>query len=229
MDGRRGRFLLSRAAARQVRVAHCAGAARVAQLRHDQCVAAPRASRGRPLTPSPLLLVVAVPSWYDLKGLGDRDAEDCDGIDDTRAFLTAQVQAEIDSGLDPSRIVLSGFSQGGACSLYTGLQLDVTLGGILVKSGYLPRPAHVAGAVTDAAKRTPVLMLHGDDDPMVLLKWAEASRDAVKAMGVEVVDFKTYEGLQHSANIDELTDATGWLVERVGASKAGGAGGASAL
>uniref|UniRef100_A0A7S1C823 Phospholipase/carboxylesterase/thioesterase domain-containing protein n=1 Tax=Bicosoecida sp. CB-2014 TaxID=1486930 RepID=A0A7S1C823_9STRA len=187
-----------------------------------------------PTVPVTLNMGMHMPSWYDLRGLGDRDAESCDGIEDTRAFLAALVDEEIARGIPASRIVLAGFSQGGACSLYTGLQLGVTLGGILCKSGYLPCAGAVAEAVTDAAKRTPVLMLHGDDDPMVLPSWAEKSRAAIEAMGVESLGFKMYRGLQHSASIDELVDATAWLVERVGDGGAGdgdddaggGAGGA---
>ena len=88
------------------------------------------------------------------------------------------VEAEIKAGIPPSRIVLAGFSQGGALSLYTGLQYPSTLAGILVKSGYLPLQDSLK--LSDAAKDTPIQFLHGDEDPMVLPAWAKASFEHVK-------------------------------------------------
>lgn len=168
-----------------------------------------------PAQPVSLNMGMVMPSWYDLKGLSERDDEDCDGIELARNLMTTLFHEELAAGIPSTSIVFAGFSQGGAVALYSGLQLPHTLGGILVKSGYLPLSGSVAEAVTDEAKETPVQFLHGDSDPMVLPAWCEKSEAAVRAMGVKSVDKKVYAGLQHSASIEELIDATNWLAERL--------------
>ncbi|RHY30101.1 hypothetical protein DYB32_004611 [Aphanomyces invadans] len=103
------------------------------RLPHLKCVL-PTA----PTQPVTLNMGMAMPSWYDIRSLTDREGDPCSGIDASRERIENIIQAEIDGGISPSRIVLGGFSQGGAMSLYTGYQLDKALGGILVLSGYLP-------------------------------------------------------------------------------------------
>lgn len=146
----------------------------------------------------------------DLRGLGERDDEDCDGIDDSKVFLETLVEEQIAAGIPASRIVLAGFSQGGALSLYTGLQSDHTFAGILCKSGYLPRRTAVGAAVTSAAKETPIQLLHGDADPMVVPKWAQMTYDTVVELGF-TSDIKWYKGLEHGANLEEIADAITFL------------------
>merc|ERR1711920_752440 len=76
-----------------------------------------------------------MPSWYDIVGLDDRAPEDCVGIEDSRQSVLRMLEQEAkDIGYD--RCVLAGFSQGGAMSLYVGLQLSNRLGGIIAMSGY---------------------------------------------------------------------------------------------
>lgn len=82
-----------------------------------------------------------MPAWYDIKGLTDRDNEECPGIEESIGRIRQLIDAENAIGLPNSRIVLAGFSQGGAMALSTGLQLkkgSESLAGLLVMSGYLP-------------------------------------------------------------------------------------------
>ena len=130
-----------------------------------------------PIAPVTLNGGFEMPSWYDIKGDGDRFSEDCDGLDESRARISALIEEEMSaagSGVTADRIVVAGFSQGGALSLVSGLQCDHTLAGVLVMSGYL------AGAPTfelsAAARNVPVLHLHGDSDPMVKVEWARETR-----------------------------------------------------
>lgn len=81
---------------------------------------------------------MAMPSWYDITGLDHRANEKCDGIEESRQILVTLLQDEHARGIPYSRMVLGGFSQGGALSLYTGLQFPEPLAGIVVLSGYLP-------------------------------------------------------------------------------------------
>jgi lysophospholipase-2 len=111
-----------------------------------------------------------MPSWYDIVGLDERSNENCKGIAVSQARLAGILEKEhAATGLSYSRMVLAGFSQGGALSLFTGLQLEQKLAGIVVMSGYLPaakqcKPKHL---------NVPIWHGHGTQDPMVQLAMAE--------------------------------------------------------
>jgi lysophospholipase II len=151
-----------------------------------------------------------MPSWYDIQGLSDRFNEDCKGISDSRARISKLIEDEISSNIPAERIVVAGFSQGGALSLFTGLQFGTKLGGCLVMSGYL------AGApsfnLAQEAKDTPVLHLHGIADPMVKIEWArETKRRIAEDFNHSCYELKEYEGLGHSVSNEEMTDAREFL------------------
>ena len=115
------------------------------------------------------------------------------------------------SGVPSSRIVLAGFSQGGALSLFSGLTSTPPVAGIGVLSGYLPLSEEVKGTAPLSARGVPVWMGHGEDDEVVLLQWAEASHAALQEMGMESVQWNAYRHTAHEANPDELKDFAGWL------------------
>eukprot|EP00967_Tisochrysis_lutea_P023074 scaffold26384_cov36-Tisochrysis_lutea.AAC.2 len=79
--------------------------------------------------------------------------------------MLALIAQEVEAGIPPSRIVIGGFSQGGAVALYTGLQYSETLAGVLCLSGYLA--GEESFTLSPAAKDTPVGHFHGTDDPTV--------------------------------------------------------------
>jgi predicted esterase len=111
-----------------------------------------------PTRPVTLNMGMQMPAWYDLTGLGKRENEACDGLDDSRHSIMALVEAEIDAGIPADRILLGGFSQGGACSLYCALLAEVSLAGVVCMSGYLPRQG-AALASTQAGLQTPFVEL----------------------------------------------------------------------
>jgi lysophospholipase II len=105
---------------------------------------------------------MAMPSWYDITGLDERSNENCAGIHDSRKTIEAILEAEhTGNQLAYSRMVLMGFSQGGALSLFTGYQLSQKLAGIVALSAYLP----AASQFTIIHPDTPVLHCHGTADP----------------------------------------------------------------
>jgi len=154
-----------------------------------------------------------MPSWYDITSLaGDRATQPCTGINDSKAFVLRLVDAEVARGIPADRIVLAGFSQGAALSLYVGLTCGRKLGGIVSMSGYLPRSEALRGADLGAASRTPIRMHHGTDDNVVRLKWAQDSLVAIKALDPAVdAALVTYAGLPHSANAAELSAVAAFL------------------
>eukprot|EP00656_Telonema_subtile_P045853 TRINITY_DN52120_c0_g1_i1.p1 TRINITY_DN52120_c0_g1~~TRINITY_DN52120_c0_g1_i1.p1 ORF type:complete len:182 (+),score=44.85 TRINITY_DN52120_c0_g1_i1:137-682(+) len=90
-----------------------------------------------------------MPSWYDICGLDAREQENCEGIEDSRERIVGLIAEEVEAGVQHNRIVLGGFSQGAALSLYAGLQLQKPLAGVLAMSGYMPKPHVWVGGLTE--------------------------------------------------------------------------------
>ena len=160
----------------------------------------------------------AMPSWYDIKGLDDRSNENCDGIEESRQTVLDLIERErADHGLDYGDIFVGGFSQGGALSLYTGLQAPFTLGGVLCLSGYLPNVGEFKLSAKAKAGEVPVCIRHGAADQVVRLEMNLASRQRLQETGLpdSVVAYKEYPELEHSATEEELDDVAAWLGDRL--------------
>jgi len=153
---------------------------------------------------------MVMPSWYDIEGLSERALERADGIEDSKKTLVGLMKKENEIGITNERIILAGFSQGGALSLYTGLSIS-RLAGILCMSGYLPNHA---GVVCNLPLDTPILQCHGRADPMVPFRAATMTNDYLKDKGYSP-KLLAYAGLEHSANEEELQDVTKFLKETI--------------
>jgi len=152
---------------------------------------------------------MAMPSWYDIVGLDERSNENCAGIEESQARIAQILQKEHEAtGLPYSRMVLAGFSQGGALSLYTGLQLQNSLAGILVMSGYLPAASKMKISQTD----TPVWHGHGNMDPLVQYAMAEKTKSKLTEMGLKNYSLNSYP-ITHTVSPSELGDAMVFLKE----------------
>jgi len=153
-----------------------------------------------PTQPVTLNMGMAMPSWYDIEGLDERTNENCKGIETSHERIMNILKTEHNTtGLPYNRMVLSGFSQGGALALFSGLQMapEEKLAGILVMSGYL------AGAkqfkMSEAGKATPILHCHGTADPMV--QWGMAQKTHAMLTtdgGHSDYTLKPYEGMAHT-------------------------------
>ncbi len=113
-----------------------------------------------------------------------------------------------------ARIVLMGFSQGCAMTLMTGLRHGERLAGLVGLSGYLPLAALTAAERAPANAGVPIFMAHGREDPMIDMARAEASRDALRALGHEV-EWHDY-AMPHSVCMDEIVDLNRWLLHLLG-------------
>lgn len=141
-----------------------------------------------------------MPSWYDIKGLDERANEDCRGIEESRKRIEGILENEhASTGLPYSRMVLAGFSQGGALSLFTGLQLDQPLAGIVVLSGYLP----AAKKFQPKQFKVPVWHGHGSMDPMVQFSMAQKTKQRLTESGVEKYTLETFP-IPHSVSPEEI-------------------------
>lgn len=166
-----------------------------------------------PHIPVTLNAGMVMPAWYDIVAVGGA-REDERGIRASQAAVEALIAREVARGSDESRIVLAGFSQGGAIALQTGLRHSARLAGIMALSTYLPLAANVAAEASPANRDLPIFMAHGLHDPMITLARAEASRAALATAGYRV-EWKTYP-MPHSVCAEELADISEWLVGVLG-------------
>lgn len=124
------------------------------------------------------------------------------------------IKQEIDSGIDPSRIVVGGFSQGGAISLLTGLSHTPSLGGIVGLSTWLPLRSRFSkkgvsnSLLTEKAEKIPTFLAHGDADPVVRFSWGEKTKTLLKEeIGTKDLSWNVYRGLQHGAHPQEVSNS----------------------
>lgn len=148
-------------------------------------------------------------AWYDILGFSQGAAEDAPGIRASAVLADRFIAKEREAGIEANRIVLAGFSQGGAISLYAGLRQAETLAGILALSCYLPLRASLR-EVSGPGRQAPILMCHGRFDPVVALSLGETSRDLLRQHGCSV-EWKEYP-MQHQVCAHEIADISAWLV-----------------
>ena len=126
------------------------------------------------------------------------------------------IAEEIKNGIPSERIVLGGFSQGGAMSLLAGITNPTKLGGVFGLSCYLLLANKLKDMVPEDApnQKTPIFMGHGEADPLVKVQWGKDTAAKLESWGYDV-DFKTYKGLPHSAAPEEIDDLERWLKDRI--------------
>ena len=125
-------------------------------------------------------------AWYDIAMNDIARLPDEEGIRASQAAVEQLIAREIGRGMDASRIVLAGFSQGGAVALQTGLRHANRLAGIVALSTYLPLQESLEAEAASANRNTPIFMGHGTEDAIVPLRLAELSRTVLKNRGYEV-------------------------------------------
>ena len=158
---------------------------------------------------------MAMRAWYDILGFDRRAREDAAGIRASAAAVTELVDHEIERGMSSDRIVLAGFSQGGAIALHTALREPRPLAGVLALSTYLPLAATLASERSAANARLPLFMAHGTDDGVLPLQLAETSRGALEALGY-AVEWHAYP-MAHSVCMEEIGAIGAWLAALPGA------------
>ena len=152
-------------------------------------------------------------AWYDILSLGGLKQQDERGIRESQAIVHGFLEREIKGGIPAERIVLAGFSQGGAIALHTGLRYPKRLAGILALSTYLPLADKLAGEALADRRDTPILMCHGQHDPMLPMILGSSSRDVLMTAGYSV-EWREY-AMQHQVCGDEIDEIARWLKERL--------------
>ena len=150
-----------------------------------------------------------MPAWYDILGTDLVRREDASGIRASQRAVEALIAREVERGTPRTRIVLAGFSQGGAIALHAGLRQAEPLAGLIALSTYLPLGEVFAAERHAASGRVPIFMAHGTADPVVPIARGHASRDALKQLGADLT-WHEYP-MQHSVCGDEVRDIAAFL------------------
>jgi len=152
---------------------------------------------------------MAMRAWYDILGFDRQAKEDAAGIRASAAAVTELIERELARGIASNRIVLAGFSQGGAIALQTALREPRPLAGVLALSTYLPLAATLAAERSEANAGIPIFMAHGTADTVLPLSLAESSRRSLEGLGY-AVDWHAYS-MPHSVCVEEIGAIGAWL------------------
>jgi len=153
-------------------------------------------------------------AWYDIIAIDPNAPEDEAGICESAAAIGAFIHTEMEKGIPADRIVLAGFSQGGAMALYTALRQAESLAGLIAMSCYLPLPGKLASEESNANRGIPIFMAHGTFDPVVPFAFGETARDLLRADG-HAVEWHEYQ-MDHSVCQQEVADLRKWLLSVLG-------------
>lgn len=154
---------------------------------------------------------MAMPAWFDIYGLDERAAEDRKGFEESKARIDRIIQTEVDQGIEPQRIVVAGFSQGGAVALHTSLRSTHALGGCIALSTWLPLRDDYPAALSPTAQNLKILQVHGNEDMVVSYPWGEHSHKALSKIVSVPPKFVTIDGMGHSSDPDEIKEVKSFL------------------
>jgi phospholipase/carboxylesterase len=149
-------------------------------------------------------------AWYDIRTAEFVQREDEAGIRESARMVGELIEQERRRGMPPQRIVLAGFSQGGAIALHVGVRYPERLAGIVALSTYLPLTAGFTAEAHASNQTVPIFMAHGTEDPIIPLERGRLSADLLKKSGSDLL-WRTYE-MGHSVCMEEIGDIAAWLV-----------------
>ncbi|AWV06152.1 alpha/beta hydrolase [Marilutibacter maris] len=162
-----------------------------------------------PVRPVTINNGVPMRAWYDIRDMNLAQRADEAGVDQSVAQVEALIAREGERGVPPSRLLLAGFSQGGAVTLAAGLRREVPLAGLIALSTYLPMPERLRREATAQAASQPLFMAHGQFDPVVPFAGGQASAGALRELGFEI-DWHVYP-MAHQVCAEQIRDLGDWM------------------
>lgn len=152
-------------------------------------------------------------SWYDLYELSTNSREDEKGLWVAHEKIAELIEQEHLRGIPRNRIILGGFSQGGALALYTGLRYSHALAGIIALSTYLPLAKKLSEQANPAQEHIPIFIAHGTQDPVVPYAWGKLSDAYLKKQGYKV-EWHEYP-MAHQLCLPEIADIREWIIKQL--------------
>lgn len=168
-----------------------------------------------PVQPITINNGVPMRAWYDIVSAGFRSRADSAGVDASIVELELLIEREVARGIPAERILLAGFSQGGAVILSALLRRTRPLAGLIALSTYLPDPAKAAAARVADAISVPVFMAHGTQDPVIPVAIARDTAQTLENLGLPV-EWHTYT-MAHQVCAEEMHALGEWLEARFAA------------
>ena len=153
-------------------------------------------------------------AWYDLFGLKSNQPQDEAGIEASRAYIESLISQENQRGIANNKIILAGFSQGGASALHTAARQQQALAGVLALSTYLPLHAKLSTEKTIASLSTPIFMAHGSFDEVITLERCKASLAVLEENSYKI-DWHEY-AMAHSVCPQEINDIRTFILSILG-------------
>lgn len=148
-----------------------------------------------------------MPAWYDILEMSLERKIDLEQIQASAAEIRKLIERERERGIDPSRIVLAGFSQGGAVAYETALSYELPLAGLMTMSTYFATADTIDRS--EANQQLPVYIFHGTQDTMVPEVLGQQALETLTGMGYQV-EYKNYP-MPHSIHPDQIVDISNWL------------------
>lgn len=166
-----------------------------------------------PHIPVTLNMGMVMPAWYDIEDgdLGKRHDEA--GIRATAARIEALIEREKSRGVAAERLLLAGFSQGGAMALHVALRHPEPLAGVLALSTYMVLEDTIEDEASAAGRAHTCFMAHGQHDPMVPITRGRAAHESLARLGWQL-EWRDYP-MMHQVCMEEIAAVGGWLKERV--------------
>ena len=149
-------------------------------------------------------------AWYDIRTADIGAEPDAKGIRASAELVGEMIDAQIEQGILPQRIVLAGFSQGGAIVLHAGLRYPARLAGIMALSTYLPLAQTLEAEKSEDNADTPIFMAHGSEDPVIPVDLAYKSLKRLEQQQYKV-EWHEYNGMPHSVSEQEIYHVAEWL------------------
>lgn len=165
-----------------------------------------------PVIPITINNGVRMRGWYDIATMDFASRADAGGVARSVVEVEALIEREQARGIAPQRILLAGFSQGGAVTLAAGLQRSTPLAGLIALSTYLPDAENAQARLAGEALSQPVFMAHGRADPVIPLPYAERSAAVLRRLGF-ALDWHAYP-MAHQVCAEELRDLGDWMQQR---------------
>jgi phospholipase/carboxylesterase len=151
-------------------------------------------------------------AWYDIREANLASRADVQGVEASIVQVDALIARQAALGIPASRVILAGFSQGGAITLACALQRREPLAGLLALSTYLPMPEQVARRLAPGATSQPLFMAHGTLDPVIPHAAGMHSAGLLRQLGF-TVDWHSYP-IAHAVDAQEIVDIGDWLSQR---------------
>ena len=149
-------------------------------------------------------------AWYDIVSLAPHSRQiDEAGLLESRTLIRQLIQREAERGVPGERVILAGFSQGGAVAYLTGLTHPTPLAGIIALSTYIPSPGLLVDGFVEANRQVPVFAAHGTHDDVVSPALGEHAVEVLRQLGIEP-EWHRYP-LPHSVSLEEIADIGRWL------------------